>query len=74
MTRRRSDLTIGVVVGIVLGIAVLAAFVFLGSEGSIDAPRISGVHTGKPAQTTQSKVARPAKENRLTQPASDAAP
>jgi hypothetical protein len=40
---------LGIVVGLVLGIAVVAAFVFLGSEGTIDAPRISGVDTGKPA-------------------------
>jgi hypothetical protein len=39
---------LGIVVGLVLGIAVVAAFVFLGSEGTIDAPRISGVNTGKP--------------------------
>ena len=46
---RRIDLVLGIVVGLVLGIAVVAAFVFLGSEGTIDAPRISGVNTGKPA-------------------------
>jgi hypothetical protein len=68
MTRRRSDLTIGIVVGIVLGIAVLAAFVFLGSEGSIDAPRISGVHTGKPAQATQSTPTRQTDASRATRP------
>jgi hypothetical protein len=39
---------LGIVVGLVLGIAVVAAFVFIGSEGTIDAPRISGVNTGKP--------------------------
>lgn len=46
---------LGIVVGLVLGIAVVAAFVFLGSEGTIDAPRISGVNTGKPAAS----VAKP---------------
>lgn len=46
---RRLDYAVGIAVGIVLGIAVIAAFVFLGSEGTIDAPRISGVDTGKPA-------------------------
>jgi hypothetical protein len=40
---------LGIVAGLVLGVAVVAAFVFLGSEGTIDAPRISGVDTGKPA-------------------------
>jgi hypothetical protein len=46
--RRRIDLAIGVVLGLVLGIVIVSAFVFLGSEGSVDAPRISGVSTGKP--------------------------
>jgi hypothetical protein len=48
---------LGIVVGLVLGIAVLAAFVFLGSEGTIDAPRISGVDTGKPS--TEKPLAKP---------------
>lgn len=41
---------VGILVGLVLGVAVVAAFVFLGSEGTIDAPRISGVDSGKPSQ------------------------
>jgi hypothetical protein len=48
--RRRSgwpDRIAGVLLGILLGIAVVTAFVFLGSETTIDAPRISGVDTGK---------------------------
>jgi hypothetical protein len=44
---------LGIVVGLVLGIVIVAAFVFLGSEGTIDAPRISGVNTGKPAPETK---------------------
>jgi hypothetical protein len=47
---------LGIVVGLVLGIAVVAAFVFLGSEGTIDAPRISGVNTGKPAPAAKPGV------------------
>ena len=47
--RRRLDLALGIVLGLVLGLGVVSAFVFLGSEGAIDAPRISGVDTGKPA-------------------------
>jgi hypothetical protein len=50
---RRLDLIIGVLLGIVAGLAVVAAFVFLGSEGAVDAPRISGVNTGKPAPEPQ---------------------
>jgi hypothetical protein len=45
---RRFDLVLGILLGIVLGVAVVFVFVFLGSEGSIDAPRIKGVDTGKP--------------------------
>jgi hypothetical protein len=39
---RRLDLAIGIVLGIVLGVGVVTAFVFLGSEETIDAPRLSG--------------------------------
>jgi hypothetical protein len=45
---RRFDRTIGIVLGLALGVAVVAGFVFVGSESTIDAPRISGVDTGKP--------------------------
>ncbi len=48
---------LGIVVGLVLGIAVVAAFVFLGSEGTIDAPRISGVDTGKLPPAAQPNAA-----------------
>jgi hypothetical protein len=51
MSQRRIDYAIGTLIGLVLGIAVVAAFVFYGSEGSIDAPRISGIDTGKAAQS-----------------------
>lgn len=54
--RRWIDLTLGIVLGLILGIAIVAAFVFLGSEGSVDAPRISGVDTGKPAQPAVRKA------------------
>jgi hypothetical protein len=37
----RTDRAIGVVAGIVLGIAIVVVFVFFGSEGTIDAPRIT---------------------------------
>lgn len=48
--RRRLDLVLGIAIGIVLGLAVVAGFVFLGEAGSIDAPRIKGVDTGGPTQ------------------------
>jgi hypothetical protein len=42
------DRIIGVLLGLVLGIGVVAIFVFKGSEGTIDAPRISGINSGQP--------------------------
>jgi len=57
--RKLVDRTIGITVGIVLGIAVVIGFVFLGSEGTVDAPRISGVKTGKQAPTPQVQPPQP---------------
>jgi hypothetical protein len=37
----RTDRAIGILLGVVLGIAIVVVFVFFGSEGTIDAPRIS---------------------------------
>ncbi len=51
LRRRRGDLVIGIALGLVLGIAIVAAFVFLGSEGSVDAPRLSGVSAGNPSMS-----------------------
>jgi len=49
LRRPRLETLLAILVGVVLGLAIVSAFVFAGSEGSIDAPRISGVDTGKPA-------------------------
>ncbi len=57
------DYVLGVGLGIVLGIAVIAGFVFLGSEGTIDAPRISGVDTGKPQPARAGQAGRPPSGN-----------
>lgn len=46
---RRLDLAVGIALGLVLGVAIVVGFVFFGSEGTVDSPRISGVNTGKPA-------------------------
>ena len=54
---RRLDLAVGITLGALIGVAVIVAFVFFGSEGTIDAPRISGVDTGKPAPAPKSKPA-----------------
>lgn len=48
--RRRSDLAIGIALGLVLGVVVVYVFVFLDSEGSIDAPRITGANPSRLAQ------------------------
>ena len=50
----RSDRFIGIALGLVVGVAALILFIFLGSEGAIDAPSLD--HT-----TTQSQ---PAEGNR----------
>jgi hypothetical protein len=60
--RRGLDRAIGIVLGILLGIGIVTAFVFLGSEGTIDAPRISdggGGAPGPPAAKGQTKKHRP---------------
>jgi hypothetical protein len=46
----RSDRAIGIVLGILIGIAALILFVFFGSSGSIDAPSLN---TGSQAQVEQ---------------------
>jgi hypothetical protein len=38
----RGDRALGIGLGVVIGIAVVAGFVFLGSEDTVDAPSISG--------------------------------
>lgn len=38
----RRDRAIGIAAGIVLGLAIVVLFVFLGSEQTIDAPSIEG--------------------------------
>lgn len=47
--RRWADWAIGITVGLVLGLGVLVYFVFVHSEGTIDAPSIKG---GEAGQTT----------------------
>ena len=42
---RHRDLMIGIAAGIVLGLAVVALFVFVFSEQAVDAPSISGSPT-----------------------------
>jgi hypothetical protein len=54
---RASDRVIGIGLGILLGLAIVIAFVFLGSEGTIDAPSISGEQGGTPTQAAPSQTA-----------------
>ncbi len=61
MSSRRVDLLVGIVLGFVVGLAVVAAFVFLGSEGTVDAPKINGVDTGKPPVTRTVETGAPQK-------------
>jgi hypothetical protein len=50
-TSRWIDRIIGVLLGVALGLGVIVLFVFEGSEGTIDAPRISGIqHQGRSGQ------------------------
>ena len=48
---RVGDRAIGVVLGIVLGIAVILLFLFLGSRDTIDEPSVSGGTTQTATQT-----------------------
>jgi hypothetical protein len=44
--RRWTDRIIGITIGVVLGLGVLVYFVFVHSEGTIDAPKINGSGSG----------------------------
>jgi hypothetical protein len=47
----RSDRLIGIAIGIVLGLAIVAIFVFVFSEDTVDAPSIDeGTPTEQPAE------------------------
>lgn len=48
MIRGHGDRAIGIALGVVLGLAIVIAFVFLGSGDTIDAPSLSG--DDQPAQ------------------------
>jgi hypothetical protein len=56
---RTLDRVVGILLGILLGIGVVVAFVFLGSEGTIDAPRISGVQKQPARHPTPQRPAKP---------------
>jgi uncharacterized membrane protein required for colicin V production len=58
---RLRDRAIGIVLGILLGLAVIILFLFLGSRGAIDTPDISGTEIGdEPTTTTTAPEPEPA--------------
>jgi hypothetical protein len=59
--RRWADRVIGITVGIVLGLGVLVYFVFVHSEGTIDAPSVKGGGAGQ-ATTAKEEPAAPEDE------------
>lgn len=61
---QRRDLVLGITLGIVIGIAVVALFVFVFSEKAVDAPSIDG---SQPSTTTP-VVTGPVPSGDRTQP------
>jgi hypothetical protein len=57
-SRRIGDRVIGIALGIVLGLAVIVLFLFLGSRNTIDEPSLSG---GGTTQTQTQPATPPAK-------------
>jgi uncharacterized membrane protein required for colicin V production len=49
---RVRDRALGIFLGILLGLAVIILFLFLGSRGAIDTPDISGSEIGGETTTT----------------------
>lgn len=50
--RRHGDLVAGIALGILLGLVVVALFVFVFSEQTVDAPSIGGSSTTTTTSTT----------------------
>jgi hypothetical protein len=59
---RRAELTLGIALGVLLGVAIVVGFVFLGSEDTVDAPSIkNGSGAPAPAPAPMTIVLRNAK-------------
>jgi hypothetical protein len=56
--RRWTDRILGIAIGVLLGLGVLVYFVFVHSEGTIDAPKISGEGSGQ-SQSQEPGAAEP---------------
>jgi hypothetical protein len=67
--RRWTDRLLGIAVGIVLGLGVLVYFVFVHSEGTIDAPK---VNSSESERTLPAEGALPAHPGSPEQPAEEA--
>lgn len=66
--RRWTDRIVGILVGVLLGLGVLVYFVFVHSEGTIDAPK---VNEGKAATTAESETELPAHPGSPEEPAEE---
>jgi hypothetical protein len=62
------DRAIGIALGILLGLAVLVLFLFLGSRNTIDEPSLGGGATTQTQTQTQTQPASPAKVSTAKQP------
>ena len=67
--RRWTDRILGIAVGILLGLGVLVYFVFVHSEGTIDAPKVNSSGSG---QTLPAEGALPAHPGSPEEPAEEA--
>jgi hypothetical protein len=72
--RRWIDRILGIVIGLVLGLGVLVYFVFVHSEGAIDAPSINGAESGKTTGSTGESGALPAEGTPPAHPGSPEEP
>jgi hypothetical protein len=53
MSRRWTDRVLGIVLGLVIGLGVLVYFVFVHSEGTIDAPKVNESAAGQTTTTAR---------------------
>ena len=66
MNRRWTDRILGIVLGLAIGLGVLVYFVFVHSEGTIDAPKVNSSESG---QTIPAEGALPAHPGSPEEPA-----
>lgn len=72
--RRWTDRILGIALGIVLGLGVLVYFVFVHSEGTIDAPKVNGSGSGQTAggESPPGEASLPAHPGSPEEPAEEA--